>query len=514
MPVDDPAVGTVIMWGADVAPAGWLSCDGQTLSPATYPQTVGNPAFPVVDGQVRTPDLRGFFVRGAEDRTPEQGAVDLGAGGRIRMFGSRQLAAYAPLSIQDDTIGAHDHEYEGFPEETDSTIVSRPGFWSMPVFTFSVDRTDSLQQEGGAGETRPINIYLRYIVYVGGAAPQTDDEVPAGAVVLWGAPAAPASWLICDGRTEPAPPGSVEAGLAPLLGGFGEQREGVITTPDLRGQFIRGVDGGTNRDLAAGDRQRSNGIDVGSRQVDAYQAHAHSFTKFPGQENYWQPWAQDLWDDQYYSHGQKNKTGSTGLAETRPINVAFNFVMKASRLTGEVSVMPVGAIVMWPGSTGWPNGWLACDGMDYPINSVFRNLYNVIGDTFRPDRIPGEPPGSTNGRFYMPDLQGLFVRGLDDSTESRDPDRLSRTNLDRVVVGPVLGSIQGFALAAHPHQVSHWPGDATVSGERFGVQGYFGGWQPLDGARTEAAGGVETRPRNTAMNFIIKYSDWRGSTEG
>src|SRR5258708_35190153 len=82
-PIDDPSIGTIIMWGADVPPIGWVVCDGQTLAAAAYPQTVGHAAFhPNDDGTIAVPDLRGFFVRGLGDRSTEQGAVDAAAGSR------------------------------------------------------------------------------------------------------------------------------------------------------------------------------------------------------------------------------------------------------------------------------------------------------------------------------------------------------------------------------------------------------------------------------------------------
>src|SRR5258708_14922425 len=119
-PIDDPSIGTIIMWGADVPPIGWVVCDGQTLAAAAYPQTVGHAALHANDdGTIAVPDLRGFFVRGVDDRSTEQGAVDAGAGSRIDMFSFRKLAANVPYSIQESSMEAHRHPYAGFPVGTD-----------------------------------------------------------------------------------------------------------------------------------------------------------------------------------------------------------------------------------------------------------------------------------------------------------------------------------------------------------------------------------------------------------
>lgn len=90
---------------------------------------------------------------------------------------------------------------------------------------------------------------------------------------------AASGWLYCDGS-------SLACGDYPFLyavignafGGDGTH----FNLPDLRGRFVRGVDGGSQRDPAIAQRQASasggnTGDQVGSTQSDAYQGHEHDY---------------------------------------------------------------------------------------------------------------------------------------------------------------------------------------------------------------------------------------------
>ncbi|MGH8779294.1 phage tail protein [Paraburkholderia sp.] len=91
-------------------------------------------------------------------------------------------------------------------------------------------------------------------------------------------------WLYCDGSTY-----SMRA-YWELYGVIGKSFGGDTTTfnvPDLRGRFVRGVDGGAGHDADAGARiaQPSSGASgdhVGSCQADALEDHEHACTSTPG----------------------------------------------------------------------------------------------------------------------------------------------------------------------------------------------------------------------------------------
>jgi microcystin-dependent protein len=93
----------------------------------------------------------------------------------------------------------------------------------------------------------------------------------------------------------------------------------------------------------------------------------------------------------------------------------------------------------------------------------------------------GTGDGSTT--FTLPDLRGDFVRGLDDG---RGVDA-SRS----------IGSFQADDFKSHTHLANHTFSTAGASGGAVNVQ--------TGVSATGATGGTETRPRNTALLFCIKY---------
>lgn len=84
------------------------------------------------------------------------------------------------------------------------------------------------------------------------------------------------------------------------------------------------------------------------------------------------------------------------------------------------NVVPVGSIVMYPALTV-PDGWFECDGREINMTD-YPELFNILQYNYS-DVIEGS-------LFKIPDLRGLFVRGLDHDTTSsggstatgRDPD--------------------------------------------------------------------------------------------
>ena len=130
-----------------------------------------------------------------------------------------------------------------------------------------------------------------------------------------------------------------------------------------------------------------------------------------------------------------------------------------------------------------PPGWLKCNGAI--INRTnYLNLYLAIGETF------GSGDGSTT--FQLPDLRGEFIRGLDDGRG--------------VDTSRVFGSAQGDELKTHKHVL------ATITGSSGSLTGYGLGSPNTSNSLTGAGidnvqgfGGTETRPRNIALLYCIKY---------
>lgn len=123
-------------------------------------------------------------------------------------------------------------------------------------------------------------------------------------------------WLLCDGSPFD---GKVFPALASLLG--------KTTTPDLRGYFVRCLDPTGQVDPDGRSRQ------LGSHQDDAFGMHSHNYQK------YQLPWDSGVG----YSGGGnnfanvENVTGSAGGPETRPKNIALNYIIFAGFPLGQTS---------------------------------------------------------------------------------------------------------------------------------------------------------------------------------
>jgi len=136
---------------------------------------------------------------------------------------------------------------------------------------------------------------------------------------------------------------------------------------------------------------------------------------------------------------------------------------------------PPGTINAFAG-TSEPDGWFFCNGQE--VNRTTNSaLFSTIGETF------GSGNGSTT--FNLPDLRGEFIRGWDDGRGVDD--------------GRSFGSQQADEFKAHSHtfkkrknagDVANNPGDKG-EGNQFSES-------------TSTEGGDETRPRNVALNYIIK----------
>jgi hypothetical protein len=161
--------------------------------------------------------------------------------------------------------------------------------------------------------------------------------------------------------------------------------------------------------------------------------------------------------------------------------------------------VPVGTVVMYAGildahtaPTLAQDGWLPCDGKSLSVKE-YRDLYDAIGTSHGGDGIT----------FRVPDLRGTFVRGVDGGA-GRDPDAHTRTAAaSGGNAGDRVGSAQGHEFARHDHPAPHLPSTlhwAVDEAHRYDVAQWNGAE-----TTTGTAGGSETRPRNVALHFIIRF---------
>jgi microcystin-dependent protein len=194
--------------------------------------------------------------------------------------------------------------------------------------------------------------------------------------------------------------------------------------------------------------------------------------------------------------------------------------------------MPTGSIISFAGTTT-PSGWILCDGSLYGRTngdpSPQPNLFNVIGITYG--------AGDSLTTFAVPDLRGMFVRGIDNG-RNIDPLRAFGSQQADSFKSHNHSGNTGLFNATHTHSFSGTTGvDSPDHTHSFGPTGgagsvyWFGGSSlgansgntggastrhthtfsgttssgGSDHSHTIASDGqTETRPINVAMNYIIK----------
>ena len=115
----------------------------------------------------------------------------------------------------------------------------------------------------------------------------------------------PSGFLLMDGRA------ITQAQYPILYGLYG------ANLPDLRGAFIRGWDNGKGRDT---------GRSILSYQEDDFKSHTHNLARA---ENWGVGDLTDRVTTANGNGGSANAVGNTGGGETRPKNIAFNYIVKA-----------------------------------------------------------------------------------------------------------------------------------------------------------------------------------------
>lgn len=188
-------------------------------------------------------------------------------------------------------------------------------------------------------------------------------------------------------------------------------------------------------------------------------------------------------------------------------------------------VAPPGAVMHFARSTA-PTGWLKANGAAVS-RTAYAGLFAAIGTTF------GVGDGSTT--FNLPDMRGEFLRGWDDArgVDSgrgfgtwQDSDNKSHTHTASTGADAHTHTWSGTTSSNGDHTHTIWRGKAsgnTSTSSQHGDNMSFDGTSSAAGDHTHtvsgttssdshthvvtvnAAGGVETRPRNRALLICIKY---------
>lgn len=165
----------------DLRDAGWFYCNGGPISTIDYPDFAKR--MKVSDGQyvfggnaspnINLPDLRGTFVRGVDDGAnldPDRAART-----------GQQTTPNAPGnsgptvgSIQTDIFTAHTHTTVITQLQDGPYAVVQPGPWTWNDATIT-------SSSAGGNETRPKNVYLYYLIYVGDKVSATERLISQNA---------------------------------------------------------------------------------------------------------------------------------------------------------------------------------------------------------------------------------------------------------------------------------------------------------------------------------------------
>ena len=139
-------------------------------------------------------------------------------------------------------------------------------------------------------------------------------------------------------------------------------------------------------------------------------------------------------------------------------------------------LLPIACVLPFARNTA-PTGFLECNGAAVS-RSTYSALFAIVGTVF------GAGDGSTT--FNVPDLRGEFVRGWDNGRGVDAARAFGSAQAEQV--GPVDIELSSLTQISHDSSAE---GDRTISASGTPTSGY--------------AGGTETRPRNIALLYGIKY---------
>ena len=171
-----------------------------------------------------------------------------------------------------------------------------------------------------------------------------------------------------------------------------------------------------------------------------------------------------------------------------------NGAVTSAKLGNDILFVPAGAVMPFAMNSA-PSGWLAANGSEVS-RTTYATLFAVIGTTY------GSGNGSTT--FNLPDLRGYFVRG-------------SGTNSDGTA-SAAFGTKQNDELKSHTHLLF---ADAfSADGSKVSISQQAAWASTNDGredyhiggvtnnatlGNSSSVGGTETRPKNIALLYCIKF---------
>lgn len=178
--------GTVVAFAGPTAPPGWLTCDGRVVTKTQYPAlfnaitTHWGTGGDASADTFRIPDMRGLFLRGVntpQDQAPNApaftpGTRDPNSSTRGGMWDStasgNQVGTYQGHVFASHNHGVNDpgHSHGFQMGNRESGLTDRPSNGDIHRYSprTSHEVTGITIQATGGSETRPINVYVTYII--------------------------------------------------------------------------------------------------------------------------------------------------------------------------------------------------------------------------------------------------------------------------------------------------------------------------------------------------------------
>jgi hypothetical protein len=201
----------------------------------------------------------------------------------------------------------------------------------------------------------------------------------------------------------------------------------------------------------------------------------------------------------YVGHQHLDHIIASLKADTQDAGVRLDVLERKSTAQFKEPVFPTGAIVAYWGAGSPPDGWLFCNGMsiDRTENPEYAKLVTHL------NRVAGKEAGDT---AKLPDLRGVFLRGLNHTGTSQEKRAKHDPDTDRTI-----GDLQEDKIARHIHRFL-MPWQTKMGGSGSGYEDQLrkdkNAWREHFTGDTEEdfseEYSSETRPVNVAVNFIIK----------
>lgn len=163
MSSDGMPIGSIIMWGGIGVPTtSWRVCDGSEIPRKDHDdlvKAIGNLwGTPLDPEKIRLPDMRGVFPRGVcadGDVTRDPDRAD-----RFDIVTGEPVTTPRPGTLQYGAVQRHHHKFQ----------VNRDGYDSKHKHMAPNELTGHLEEDStqyhGGHETRPINVYVHFIIKV------------------------------------------------------------------------------------------------------------------------------------------------------------------------------------------------------------------------------------------------------------------------------------------------------------------------------------------------------------